>query len=41
MSVREIFGERLEELIAEKASNEDFSKELLANILGVKLVVVY
>ncbi|MBS1399235.1 MAG: helix-turn-helix transcriptional regulator [Clostridia bacterium] len=41
MNTREIFGERLGELIAEKATHEGFSKELLANILGVKLVVVY
>ena len=41
MSVREIFGERLEELIAEKASSESFSKELLCKTLGIKISLLY
>ena len=41
MSVREIFGERLEELIEEKASSESFSKELLCKTLGIEISLLY
>lgn len=41
MNTREIFGERLGELIAEKASHENFSKELLCQTLGIEVSLLY